>query len=98
MISRLVLFATFVALATAFEFQFKHHDNKELNDVLQQVNNQCPDITRLYELSERSVTGWPLTVIEISDHPGTHETCKCSSCCEENSPYCSFESLILIVI
>src|SRR5207248_4570071 len=54
-------------------FVFKHHDNQELNQLLQAVNQKCPDITRLYELSERSVNGWPLTVIEFSDNPGRHE-------------------------
>lgn len=54
-------------------YEFKHHDNAELNEVLQKINKKCPDITRLYELRERSVRGWPLTVIEISDKPGRHE-------------------------
>lgn len=55
------------------EFKFKHHDNRELNELLQSVHKRCPTITRLYELSERSVNGWPLTVIEMSDNPGKHE-------------------------
>lgn len=58
------------------QFRFKHHDNRELNELLQAVHKRCPTITRLYELSERSVKGWPLTVIEISDNPGKHELCK----------------------
>ena len=57
-------------------FEFKHHDNKELNEVLQSVHQRCPNITRLYELSERSSNGWPLTVIEFSTHPGHHDLCK----------------------
>lgn len=65
-----------IVVVAGVDFEFKHHDNKELNEVLQEVNSKCPDITRLYELSERSVTGWPLTVIEISDKPGQHEHCK----------------------
>lgn len=59
--------------ATLVKEEWKHHDNKELNELLQRVNKECPNITRLYELSERSVAGWPLTVIEISDKPGQHE-------------------------
>lgn len=54
-------------------FEFRHHDNSELNELLQGVHQACPNITRLYELSYRSVRGWPLTVIEISDYPGIHE-------------------------
>jgi carboxypeptidase E len=53
--------------------KFKHHNNRELNELLQEVHRSCPTITRLYELSERSVKGWPLTVIELSDNPGQHE-------------------------
>jgi len=40
---------------------------------LQHVHNQCPDISRLYTLSEPSVQGVPLYVLEFSDHPGHHE-------------------------
>lgn len=57
-------------------FRYKHHNNRELNDVLQEIHNRCPSITRLYQLSEKSVNGWPLTVIEISLNPGHHEICK----------------------
>ena len=34
---------------------------------------RCPYITRLYTLSEPSVNGVPLYVLEITDHPGKHE-------------------------
>lgn len=61
------------AQSTDGQFIFKHHDNKELNQVLQSVNQRCPNITRLYELSERSINGWPLTVIEFTTQPGKHE-------------------------
>jgi len=54
-------------------FVFKHHNNEELNQVLQDINKHCPAITRLYELNYRSVEGWPLTVIELSDNPGSHD-------------------------
>merc|ERR1712212_554678 len=52
---------------------FKHHNNTELAAVLQQVHNACPDVTRLYTLSEPSVLGVPLYVLEFSDRPGRHE-------------------------
>ncbi|CAB3379664.1 Hypothetical predicted protein [Cloeon dipterum] len=54
-------------------FQFKHHDNKEMLDLLQQVHKRCPGITRVYNLSETSVRGVPLSVIEFSTHPGLHK-------------------------
>ena len=38
-----------------------------------QVHNKCPDISRLYTLSEPSVRGVPLYVLEFSDKPGHHE-------------------------
>ena len=41
--------------------------------MLLQVHNQCPDISRLYTLSEPSVRGVPLYVLEFSDKPGHHE-------------------------
>jgi hypothetical protein len=54
-------------------FQFKHHDNQELLAVLQQVHARCPTITRVYNLSETSVRGVPLSLIEFSTHPGLHK-------------------------
>jgi len=55
------------------DFQFKHHDNHELATLLQQVHARCPAITRVYNLSETSVRGVPLTLIEFSTHPGLHK-------------------------
>jgi len=63
---------TLVVLVQA-EVEFKHHNNTEMAAVLQQVHNRCPDITRLYTLSEPSVNGIPLYVLEITDNPGKHE-------------------------
>jgi len=63
-------------VTSTYQFQFKHHSNTELNTVLQEINQKCPSITRLYELDQRSVNGWPLTVIEFSKNPGHHETLK----------------------
>merc|ERR1711899_506804 len=68
----LVLLSVLVNASSA-EVEFKHHDNTEMAEVLQQVHNRCPDITRLYTLSEPSVNGIPLYVLEITDHPGKHE-------------------------
>merc|ERR1711936_13122 len=49
------------------------HANTQLAALLQQVHNKCPDVTRLYTLSEPSVMGVPLYVLEFSDKPGHHE-------------------------
>lgn len=58
---------------TAAQVEFKHHNNTELAEVLQHIHNKCPDTTRLYTLSEPSVNGIPLYVLEITDNPGKHE-------------------------
>jgi len=70
-----VRFILTICLATlaAANIEFKHHNNTELAAILQQVHNQCPDISRLYTLSEPSVQGVPLYVLEFSDKPGHHE-------------------------
>ena len=65
-----------LTIQTICSFEYKHHNNEELNQLLQDIHHKCPSITRLYELSEKSVNGWPLTVIEISTNPGEHELCK----------------------
>ncbi|KAL0281447.1 UNVERIFIED_CONTAM: hypothetical protein PYX00_002430 [Menopon gallinae] len=54
-------------------FVFKHHSNDELPRVLEDIHNQCPNITRVYTLSEKSVLGRPLYVIEFSTTPGSHQ-------------------------
>ncbi|OTF77790.1 carboxypeptidase N catalytic chain-like protein, partial [Euroglyphus maynei] len=56
-------------ICSTSSFEYKHHNNEELNQLLQDIHEKCPSITRLYELSEKSVNGWPLTVIEISTNP-----------------------------
>ncbi|RZC32139.1 Peptidase M14 domain containing protein [Asbolus verrucosus] len=62
--------------AGTHQFQFKHHNNDELVQVLQDVNSRCPNVTRLYTLTETSVLGIPLYVIEFSTKPGHHEISK----------------------
>lgn len=65
-----------VSLTDTYQFQFKHHDNDEMLRVLQDINSRCPNITRIYTLSENSVLGVPLYVIEFSPKPGHHVACK----------------------
>ncbi|XP_017465462.1 PREDICTED: carboxypeptidase E-like [Rhagoletis zephyria] len=57
-------------------YEYEHHNNLELNVFLQKVSAKCPTISRLYQLSEKSVSGWPLTVIELSSNPGEHQLLK----------------------
>ena len=68
------------------EFDWKkHHDNKELEEIMVAVNKRCPDITRLYTLPEKNhehvpettVKGNKLRVIEFAMQPGKHVKGKC---------------------
>ncbi|KAJ8954965.1 hypothetical protein NQ318_000396 [Aromia moschata] len=68
-----VLLLLCALLAGAMQFQFKHHNNDELLHVLQDVNVRCPNVSRIYSLSETSVLGTPLYVLEFSASPGHHE-------------------------
>lgn len=51
---------------------FSHHDYNEMTDILKQFAEKYPSITRLYYLGE-SVEKRKLWVLEITDHPGSHE-------------------------
>ncbi|KAK9872585.1 hypothetical protein WA026_018717 [Henosepilachna vigintioctopunctata] len=57
----------------SLQFEFRHHDNNDMVQVFEDVNTKCPNITRIYTLSETSVNGLPLYLIEFSTRPGQHE-------------------------
>lgn len=63
-------------ITTSAEFVWRHHNNEQLPVVLEEVHARCPNITRVYALSEPSVCGVPLYVIEFSDTPGFHQPYK----------------------
>ncbi|KAM7305267.1 carboxypeptidase E [Ixodes scapularis] len=81
LLASLPLLLAFLTLAEAAQnppgslskFEFKHHDNRELELELRKIVMACPDVANMYELRERSVLGQPLWVIEITDNPGVHE-------------------------
>ncbi|XP_065891304.1 carboxypeptidase D-like isoform X1 [Dysidea avara] len=52
--------------------RFSHHSNEQLDNFLHTYATKYPSITRLYSIG-KSVKGIDLWVMEISDHPGTHE-------------------------
>ncbi|VVD02817.1 unnamed protein product [Leptidea sinapis] len=70
-----ILFLCFV-VSVSSKFAWKHHNNEELPVVLEEVHQKCPNITRVYALTEPSVRNVPLYVIELSDSPGFHQPYK----------------------
>ncbi|XP_055874772.1 carboxypeptidase E-like [Biomphalaria glabrata] len=52
---------------------FTHHPYEQMISLMLEVNRACPDITRIYNLSEPSVQGRNLTVLEITENPGVHK-------------------------
>lgn len=75
---KLILCHVLINSSVNCAFVFKHHNNEELASILDDVHKRCPNITRVYSLTENSVAGNPLLLIEFSDHPGQHEICKCT--------------------
>lgn len=63
-------------VAASHQFEYKHHNNEELPQILEDVHANCPNISRIYSLSEGSVRGVPLYIIEFSTNPGHHEISK----------------------
>ena len=53
-------------------FDYIHHDHDAMLKILKEVNEKCPDITRLYNLTETSVEGRELVVMEMTEDPGKH--------------------------
>ncbi|XP_024116080.1 probable carboxypeptidase X1 [Oryzias melastigma] len=54
------------------QLDFRHHNYKEMRKLMKSVNDECPDITRIYTIG-KSHGGLKLYVMEISDNPGKHE-------------------------
>nr|AAC47413.1 carboxypeptidase E-1 [Aplysia californica]AAC47415.1 carboxypeptidase E-1 [Aplysia californica] len=51
---------------------FFHHTYEEMVSLMYEVNKACPEVTRIYNLSEPSVEKRNLTVLEITENPGVH--------------------------
>ncbi|XP_065490603.1 probable carboxypeptidase X1 [Caloenas nicobarica] len=54
------------------KLDFRHHNYKEMRKLMKRVNDECPDITRVYSIG-KSYLGLKMYVMEISDNPGLHE-------------------------
>ncbi|XP_049725479.1 probable carboxypeptidase X1 [Elephas maximus indicus] len=66
------LFPEAPAPASSDPLDFRHHDYKGMRKLMKQVNEQCPNITRIYSIG-KSHQGLKLYVMEMSDNPGEHE-------------------------
>ncbi|CAI9606336.1 unnamed protein product [Staurois parvus] len=59
-------------LTTSDNLDFRHHNYKEMRQLMKVVNEMCPNITRVYNIG-RSHEGLKLYAMEMSDNPGEHE-------------------------
>ncbi|KAF5924868.1 hypothetical protein HPG69_008540 [Diceros bicornis minor] len=66
------LFPEAPALGSLDPLDFRHHNYKAMRKLMKQVNEQCPNITRVYSIG-KSHQGLKLYVMEMSDQPGEHE-------------------------
>uniref|UniRef100_A0A7N6BWS8 Adipocyte enhancer-binding protein 1 n=1 Tax=Anabas testudineus TaxID=64144 RepID=A0A7N6BWS8_ANATE len=55
------------------ELDFRHHNYKEMRQMMKVINEECPNITRIYNIGKSS-QGLKMYAMEISDNPGEHET------------------------
>ena len=67
------LFFYLTSVASSHQLLSNHHQNIEILNILNQINSKCPNITKLYDLKYKSVNGFPLRVIVLSDLPNEHE-------------------------
>ncbi|KAL6096437.1 aebp1 [Pungitius sinensis] len=58
---------------TSDDLDFRHHNYKEMRQMMKVINEDCPNITRIYNIGKSS-QGLKMYAMEISDNPGEHET------------------------
>ncbi|XP_067857220.1 inactive carboxypeptidase-like protein X2 [Heptranchias perlo] len=54
------------------DLDFRHHNYKDMRQLMKVVNEQCPNITRIYNIGKSS-QGLKIYAMELSDNPGEHE-------------------------
>ncbi|XP_023694243.1 inactive carboxypeptidase-like protein X2 [Paramormyrops kingsleyae] len=54
------------------DLDFRYHSYKDMAEMMYSIKNECPNITRLYDIGE-SFKGLKIYAMEISDNPGEHE-------------------------
>ncbi|XP_063787973.1 adipocyte enhancer-binding protein 1 [Pseudophryne corroboree] len=52
--------------------EFRHHNYKDMRQLMKVVNDECPTITRIYNVG-KTAKGLKIYAMEISDNPGEHE-------------------------
>ncbi|XP_061886768.1 adipocyte enhancer-binding protein 1 [Entelurus aequoreus] len=57
---------------TSDELDFRHHNYKDMRQMMKVINEECPNITRIYNIGKSS-QGLKMYAMEISDNPGEHE-------------------------
>uniref|UniRef100_A0A8C0JQD3 Probable carboxypeptidase X1 n=1 Tax=Canis lupus dingo TaxID=286419 RepID=A0A8C0JQD3_CANLU len=66
------LFPKAPELESSDPLDFRHHNYKAMRKLMKEVNEKCPNITRIYSIG-KSHQGLKLYVMEMSDQPGEHE-------------------------
>jgi len=69
---RMMVFLLLSALGASHAFDFVHHDQEAMLKVLADTHEKCGQITRLYDLSPKSVEGRVLRVIVFGKDPDQH--------------------------
>ncbi|XP_077118898.1 adipocyte enhancer-binding protein 1 isoform X1 [Ranitomeya variabilis] len=59
-------------ITSADNLDFKHHNYKDMRQLMKVVNEECPTITRIYNVG-KTAKGLKIYAMEISDNPGEHE-------------------------
>lgn len=59
-------------ITSADNLDFKHHNYKDMRQLMKVVNDECPTITRIYNIG-KTAKGLKIYAMEISDNPGEHE-------------------------
>ena len=68
----LVIVLSLILAINVNSIEFKHHNYQDMLKYMDDIHKRCPDITRTYFLSEKTVNGRELVVMEVSKNPGKY--------------------------
>uniref|UniRef100_A0A8C4RF62 AE binding protein 1b n=1 Tax=Erpetoichthys calabaricus TaxID=27687 RepID=A0A8C4RF62_ERPCA len=60
-------------VTSVYDLDFRHHNYKDMRQMMKVINEECPSITRIYNIG-KSFRGLKIYAMEFSDNPGEHET------------------------